>query len=103
MFMSVRALRSALILVASCLPATPVLAAADGCKLGIIAELPVTMNAMRPTITTKINGEDARFIVDSGAFFSVIAEPSAAQYKLPLKPAPFDIVLEGIGGSSHPQ
>lgn len=46
--------------------------AAARCKVGLIAELPVTLNGMRPMITAKINGQDARFIVDSGAFFSLI-------------------------------
>ncbi|MEJ0035989.1 MAG: aspartyl protease family protein [Gammaproteobacteria bacterium] len=50
-------------------------------------------------ITAKINGEDARFMVDSGAFFSLISEPGAAQYKLDTQPAPFNLMLEGIGGA----
>jgi tetratricopeptide (TPR) repeat protein/predicted aspartyl protease len=71
--------------------------AADGCKVGKIAELPVTMNGMRPIVTAKLNGVEARFIADSGAFFSLIGPASAAEYNLRTTPAP-NIVLHGIGG-----
>jgi tetratricopeptide (TPR) repeat protein len=84
----------------ACLSCQSVLAAA-GCKVSMIAELPVTMNDMRPMIAAKINGADARFIIDSGAFFSLITGPGAAQYKLDTQPAPFNLMLEGIGGMSR--
>ena len=99
--MAVRPFRSAVVLVAACLVAPSVFAATPACKVGIIAELPVTMNGMRPMITAKINGENAHFIVDSGAFYSIIFAPAAAQYKLETQPAPFNLMLEGIGGSTR--
>ena len=97
--MAVRPFRLAVVLCGVCLSFAPVLAA--GCKVGMIAELPVTMNGMRPMITAKINGKDARFIVDSGAFFSLISGPGAAQYKLDTQQAPFNLLIEGIGGTSR--
>lgn len=97
--MAVHPFRLAVIVCGMCLCSRAVFAA--GCKIGAIAELPVTMNGMRPTISAKINGEDARFIVDSGAFFSLITAPGAAQYKLSTEPAPFNLLLEGIGGTTR--
>ena len=75
----------------------PLTAFADGCKVGKIAELPVTMNGMRPMVTAKINGVEARFIADSGAFYSLLSPASAAEYKLKTALAP-NLMLHGIGG-----
>lgn len=74
-----------------------------GCTLGRLAELPVTMIGLRPTVPVKIDGADARFIVDSGAFYSSITPASAAQFKLHLDPAPYDLRIIGIGGSTSAQ
>ena len=73
-------------------------AVAAECKLSKIAEFPVTMRGSHPLVTAKINGEDAVFIADSGAFYSTISPGSAAQYKLRLEPAPYGIRLVGVGG-----
>jgi tetratricopeptide (TPR) repeat protein len=67
-----------------------------------MAELPVTMSNSKPIITAQINGEDARFVADSGAFFSMITEASAAQFKLKLSPAPWGLFVRGIGGTVDP-
>jgi tetratricopeptide (TPR) repeat protein len=69
------------------------------CKLEQIAQLPVTMNGLRPTFTAQINGSDALFALDSGAFWSVLSPASAAQYKLPLdyNRVP-GLYFKGIGG-----
>jgi hypothetical protein len=37
------------------------------------------MSNSRPVITAKINGRDARFVVDSGSFFSMISEATSAK------------------------
>src|SRR6185312_11773367 len=68
------------------------------CKVGKIAELPVTMNGLRPMVTAKINGADAQFIADSGAFYSLISPASAAEFKLHTEPAPFHLMIRGVGG-----
>ncbi len=80
-------------------PAGPSLAA---CQLGRIAELPVTMNGLRALVPAQINGADAQFIVDSGAFYSTITPASAAQFKLHLSAAPYGLSLRGIGGTTSP-
>jgi len=98
--MAVRAFRFAVVVCGAWLASQPLLAATS-CKVGMIAELPVTMNGMRPMITAKINGEDAAFIVDSGAFFNLLSGPGAAQYKLDTQPTSVNLILEGVGGSSR--
>lgn len=85
--------------IASALFAPPVQAASK-CNIGKVADLPITMNNLRPVIPTKINGQDAKFILDSGAFFSMISEPTAKMLKLRRTPAPFGMRVTGIGGST---
>jgi tetratricopeptide (TPR) repeat protein len=72
------------------------------CKLGKMAELPITMSGSKPQLTAKINGEDAQFVADSGAFYSMMSEASAAQYKLSLRAAPFGFGITGVGGTVTP-
>jgi tetratricopeptide (TPR) repeat protein/predicted aspartyl protease len=72
------------------------------CKLAKMAELAVIMRDSQPLISAKINGEDALFVADSGAFFSMISEATAAQYKLRLSPAPQGLVVSGVGGNVEP-
>jgi tetratricopeptide (TPR) repeat protein/predicted aspartyl protease len=70
---------------------------ADSCKLGVL-ELPVTMEGLRPLVRAKINGTEARFLADSGAFYSMLSPAAAAQFKLPKRSAPFGTYVLGVGG-----
>ncbi|WP_343525776.1 retroviral-like aspartic protease family protein [Sphingomonas sp.] len=79
--------------------ATPAMAAPP-CKLGMMAEIPVTMQGLRPIVETRINGKPAPFLLDSGAFFSNIAPPVAREFGLSQRPLPFNFQVNGIGGSS---
>ncbi|HUO69111.1 MAG TPA: aspartyl protease family protein [Gammaproteobacteria bacterium] len=81
------------------LAAFPLAGQAADCKIGKIAELPVTMNGLRPMVTAQINGVDAQFIADSGAFYSTISPASAAELKLRLSPS--HIQIRGITGSTE--
>jgi tetratricopeptide (TPR) repeat protein/predicted aspartyl protease len=76
----------------------PLAQASEVCKLGRVAELPIAMAGYRPLITAKINGKEARFVLDSGAFYSMMSTATAAQFNLSLKRAPFGLRLQGIGG-----
>ena len=96
--MSLRQWGVALMLLA--LAAAPCGAVA-GCKIGKLAELPVTMTAMRPLVSAKINGSEALFIADSGAFHSIITPSAASQFKLRLEPAPFGFEMIGVGGEAR--
>ena len=71
------------------------------CQLGVLAELPVTMNNLRPLVNAKINGTEAQFIADSGAFSSTLTPAAARRFKLPLQPAPPGLDMNGIGGQSR--
>jgi predicted aspartyl protease len=70
------------------------------CMVSPLAELAVTTNDLRPMVPAKINGADALFIVDSGAFYSLISPSSATQYGLQLKPTTFGASMVGIGGET---
>lgn len=75
-------------------------AAPAGCQLARFLDIPVTMEGRRPMVSARIGGREARFILDSGAFFSTIANANAAEFGL----AAIDVVpgarLSGIGGST---
>lgn len=75
-------------------------ARAAGCKLQT-AELPVTMNGLRPMVHAQINGNDVQFVADSGAFYSTLSHGPAEQYKLSLQPPPTWFVLSGVGGEAR--
>jgi tetratricopeptide (TPR) repeat protein/predicted aspartyl protease len=81
----------------------PQVQAAEGCTLGRVAELPIAMSGTRPIITAKINNQDARFVLDSGAFYSMMSAATAAEFNLRLRPAPFGLRIEGVGGSATAQ
>jgi len=73
--------------------ATPALA---DCKLQQVMELPVTMVGTRPTVTLLINGQPAKFMIDSGAWASQI--DTTAARALGLKLAKTDEQARGVGG-----
>jgi tetratricopeptide (TPR) repeat protein/predicted aspartyl protease len=72
--------------------------AENKCKLIPVGELPITMAGLRPLITAQINGKDAQFVLDSGAFFSVMSAATATEFDL--KVTPFGLKMVGIGGVS---
>jgi tetratricopeptide (TPR) repeat protein len=76
-------------------------AADKKCTVSRILELPITMNSLRPTIPVKINNRDAKFVLDSGAFYSIMSSATAAEYNLKLTRAPFGFRIMGIGGSAE--
>ena len=73
------------------------------CKVATLAQLPVTMQGLRPTIAAKIEGHDVRLLVDSGAFYSVISPGTAAELKLSLQPTRFGFTMRGVGGETGAQ
>lgn len=75
----------------------PALAA---CKVARIAELPVTLVGRRAMVDATFAGRDARFIVDSGAFYSTVSRSSAAEFHLLLEAAPAWFRLRGINGDA---
>jgi tetratricopeptide (TPR) repeat protein len=72
------------------------------CKVDRLAELPVTMTSgYKPMVSAKINGMDAQFIADSGAFYSLISPGVAAAAGLHTYAAPHNFRLSGIGGETN--
>ena len=76
--------------------------AGAACVFAKAAELPVTMRGLRPTITTKINGHDAIFIVDTGAFYSMLSKEAAQRFGMKPSMAPAGLRIRGVGGSDAP-
>ena len=68
--------------------------------LDLLAELPVTVSDLRPLVASRVNGIDAQFVVDSGAFYSFISAAAAAKLNLRVIPAPLEFVVEGVGGNA---
>lgn len=71
------------------------------CKLKGLAQLPVTMRGMKPVIAAKINGSDVKFLVDSGAFYSIISTAAAEGLNLPKTLAPGNFYVRGVGGTQQ--
>ncbi len=90
--------RRALALLGLTLAAAP--SAFGACQLARLAELPVSMEDLRPVVPVRINGADARLIADSGAFYSVLSPGSAARFGLKLAPAPAALQMVGVGGEA---
>jgi tetratricopeptide (TPR) repeat protein/predicted aspartyl protease len=63
-----------------------------------VMELPVTMVGSRAIATLGLNGTNVPLMVDSGAFFSMLTEATAAQLKLRLHPMPHGMEVEGLLG-----
>lgn len=76
---------------------------ADGCQLNDFGTLPVDMAGVRATSMVKINGNDTRFILDTGAFFNIMSSANASSLGLRLLPAPFGFRINGIDGSADAQ
>jgi tetratricopeptide (TPR) repeat protein len=82
--------------------AMPSVSAADKqCKLAKVGELPVTMSGRQPMIVGTINGQPARFMVNSGAFYSVLRKQAAENFRLPVRSQSGNIEIYGIGGAER--
>lgn len=79
-------------------------AAAAKCQLQQVGVLPVDMQGLSPIVSTKINGARARFVLDSGSFYSMMSRDAAAQHQLPVTPAPGRaFYVTGVGGRERAQ
>jgi tetratricopeptide (TPR) repeat protein/predicted aspartyl protease len=94
-------LSAVLLACAAFLGVPPALAAAAAkCKITKVVDLPITMDSLRPTIGVKINNRDAKFVLDSGAFYSMISSATAAEYNLKTVSGPYGLRVIGIGGAA---
>jgi tetratricopeptide (TPR) repeat protein/predicted aspartyl protease len=79
----------------------PAAEAASKCHMDRVAEMPVRMVNLKPTVTAKINGQDVTFVADTGAFFSLLATGSAKRLGLKLDASTLGLTqIEGITGST---
>ncbi|WP_266181903.1 aspartyl protease family protein [Dyella humicola] len=76
---------------------------ADGCHLKRYGTLPVEMVGERATTMVKINGNDARFILDTGASSNLMSNANASSLGLKLQHAPLGYRISGIGGDAFVQ
>lgn len=81
----------------SILTSSPVVA--DQCQLVRFAAAPVTMNGLRPTVWTEIDGVKALFTIDTGAFWSTLSPPARAKYKLFDETVGTNHLITGANGS----
>jgi predicted aspartyl protease/tetratricopeptide (TPR) repeat protein len=76
---------------------------AKTCNLKDYGTLPVDMLNGKPTTMVKINGTDTRFMLDTGAQFSIMSKATASSLGLRPHALPDDFRMSGIGGSSDVQ
>jgi predicted aspartyl protease len=69
------------------------------CEIAAL-ELPITMVGRSPVVSAKINGTDVKFILDSGAFYSMISPAAAKRLKLQQTRSPNNIRIYGVGGET---
>jgi len=72
--------------------------AATDCKVSDFGTLPVEMTGEQATTIVKVNGENTRFILDTGAFFNSMSKANADALQLRREAAPFGLRGSGIGG-----
>jgi predicted aspartyl protease/tetratricopeptide (TPR) repeat protein len=77
--------------------ATP---AGAACQLARYIELPVSMRGPRPLVSAQFGDKDAQFILDSGAFYSMVSRASAETYGLRLLALPPTFRLSGVNGQT---
>lgn len=76
--------------------------ATGGCKLGQLASVPITMDGLRPTVESQINGSPALLALDSGAFWSMLTPAAAQQYQLRVDHSRVQgMYIRGVGGATE--
>ena len=71
------------------------------CALRQLGSLPVDMHGLAPIVSAKINGAEARFLLDTGAYYSILSEEAAARYQLAVHSMPGSFLLRGAGGDQQ--
>lgn len=76
-------------------------AAAAECHVERLPAVRVVVKDLQPLVWAKINGVKARFIVDTGSYWSMLAPQTPAQYHLRENEAPTPLWLQGVNGSTE--
>jgi len=82
--------------------ATPRAPAAT-CRIERLPDIPVTMQGLLPTVHAQINGVDARFVADSGAFLQFVTPAAVKEFKLRVDNSFQNLNVQGVGGIEHAQ
>ncbi len=82
--------------------ATPRAEAAT-CKLERLPDIPVTMHGLLPTVHAQINGADALFVADSGAFFNFVTPAAVREFQLRVDNSFVGLNVQGVGGVERAQ
>ena len=90
------------IVVGLCMRGVPA-ALAGPCRIERFPAWAVALKDLQPLVQARINGVAASFIVDTGAFWSVISPAARAQYDLTESRAPPGFYVQGVGGASQPE
>ena len=74
--------------------------AAEGkCDMGKLGEVPIAMEGLRPFLNAQVNGKDAKFLLDSGATYSLMSTARAED--LGLKLTVSNMNVGGVGGKTR--
>lgn len=71
------------------------------CSVENFGLLAVSMSGAKPITEAEINGHPVRFMVDSGAFYSLLGPATARELKLVTTPMAPNFELRGIGGGAR--
>jgi tetratricopeptide (TPR) repeat protein/predicted aspartyl protease len=75
--------------------------AAANCQLQQLGSLAVDMHGLAPIVSARINGTEARFLLDTGAYYSILSEEAAEKYHLQVHSMPGSFFLRGTGGDQR--
>jgi tetratricopeptide (TPR) repeat protein len=78
-------------------------ARAASCRLERLPDIPVTMNGLLPTVHARINGADALFVADSGAFFNFVSPAAVREFQLRIDNSFAGLNVQGVGGVERAQ
>jgi tetratricopeptide (TPR) repeat protein/predicted aspartyl protease len=76
--------------------------AVAACKVERLLLMPLTMVGTQPLVNVKLNGVDARLLVDTGSTYTLVSPEAAKRAGLNVGFAPALLWLEGIGGGVRP-
>ena len=74
-------------------------ALAGPCRIEQFPSVAVTMKAGQPLVWARINGKPARFVVDTGSYWTLIAPQMRQQYDLPPGRGPLGQQIYGVNGT----
>lgn len=73
-------------------------AQAGKCTIARFPDIAVTMRGFRPMVHAELNGKDALFIADSGAFFSDVTPRAVQEFQMHFNAADDRVQVQGVGG-----